>query len=75
MGDIAIHENLATASFDVLETELIVDDNEVVLPFYYDSDKNHLDYEEPAKESVTNKPAVSNEDSVFDEELIYVTIR
>lgn len=39
LADMAIHKNLATASFDVLETELIVDDNEVALPFYYDSDK------------------------------------
>ena len=73
--DIAIHENLATASFDVLETELIVDDNEVALPFYYDSDKNHLDYEEPARESVTTKPAITNENSVFDEEVVDVTIQ
>lgn len=73
--DIAIHENLATASFDVLETELIVDDNEVALPFYYNSDKNHLDYEEPARESVTTKPAITNEDSVFDEELVDETIQ
>ena len=73
--DIAIHENLATASFDVLETELIVDDNEVALPFYYNSDKNHLDYEEPARESVITKPAITNENSVYDEELVDVTIQ
>lgn len=73
--DIAIHENLATASFDVLETELLVDDNEVALPYYYDSDINNLDYEEPARESLLNKHDISNEDSVFDEELVDVTIQ
>ena len=73
--DIAIHENLATASFDVLETGLIVDDNEVALPYYYDLDINNLDYEEPARESVSIKPAITNEDSAFDEELVVVTIQ
>ncbi|WP_342758208.1 hypothetical protein [Kineothrix sedimenti] len=52
-----------------------MDDNEVALPFYYDSDKNHLDYEEPARESVTTKPAITNENSVFYEEVVNVTIQ
>lgn len=73
--DIAIHENLATASFDVLETELIVDDNEVALPYYYDSDINNLDYEEAAREFLLNKHTISNEDFLFDEELVDVTIQ